>query len=108
MSPNVGLSGCHYCWIAVLVHGDQREGGNRRDPLEPHAGGHVRTNINKMADKLSALQLKVTEVNVLFTMKQNHSSKDLLGQQGQVHDGAPKHHGEHGNVRLLMERYKLV
>uniref|UniRef100_A0A8R7R7K3 Uncharacterized protein n=1 Tax=Triticum urartu TaxID=4572 RepID=A0A8R7R7K3_TRIUA len=94
--------------VAAPVHGDQQEGGHRQDPLEPHAGGHVRTNINKMTDKFSALQLKVTEVNALFTMKQNHSSKDLLGQQGQVHDGAPKHHGEHGNVRLLMERYKLV
>lgn len=61
-----------------------------------------------MTEKFSALQLKVKEVNALFTMKQNHSSTDLLGQQGQVHDGAPKHHGEHGNVRLLMERYKLV
>lgn len=49
-----------------------------------------------MTEKFSALQLKVKEVNALFTMKQNHSSTDLLGQQGQVHDGAPKHHGEHG------------
>ena len=37
-------------------------------------GGHVHTNINKMTERFSVVQLKVAEVDALCAMKQNHSS----------------------------------